>query len=144
MDEPLFRWRAAFETRMDSAHDATVSEFRRQDWILEDDARAHVAWSERNERRPLTEAAQLDVRGMPAARGVLQAPEYDDEPTRGPAAGLRGGGGRRRGAGMQPPVESKRRRVSLATPSDDQHAEPQLMKWPEARCPSLRQMWFGR
>ena len=43
LDEPLFRWRAAFETRMDSAHDATMSEFRGQEWTLEDDVRPHVA-----------------------------------------------------------------------------------------------------
>ena len=62
---------------------------------------------------------------MLAVRGVLEAPAYDDEPTRG-SAGLRGGGDRKRGAAMRPPppVESKRRRSSTAGADGQEHTEP--------------------
>ena len=47
--DPLFKWRTAFEVRMDIAHDAAMSAFKSQEWTLDEDVRAHVA--EVNARR---------------------------------------------------------------------------------------------
>ena len=103
-------------------HDATMAELQGREWVLDDDLQAHVAWSERT-KLTLTVLEIEDLRNMLAVRGVLEAPAYDDEPTRG-SAGLRGGGGRKRGAGMRPPVESKRRRSSTAGADGQEHTEP--------------------
>jgi hypothetical protein len=123
LDDPLFKWRAAFEVRMDAVHDATLTELKGREWTLDDDLQAHVDWSERAQQKTLTATELADLHTMLAVRGVLPAPVYDDEPTRGPA-GLRGGGGRKRTAGMQPPTDAKRRRVSAVVNDDQEHAEP--------------------
>ena len=58
---------------------------------------------------------------MMAVRGVVPAPEYDDEPQPGPR-GLQGGGGRKHALGMRAPAP-KRRRATAQAPSDAAHDE---------------------
>ena len=78
-------------------------------------------WTAQREGRKITEAEAADLRGMLAVRGVLPAPDYDDEPRPGPR-GLRGGGGRKQKMGMQTP-RAKRCRASSVIPAQE-HAEP--------------------
>ena len=119
---------------MDTAHDNTMTDFKGHQWTVENDVQVHVEWSEHVKGRPLTASEQDDVRTMLTVRGVLQAPPYDDEPARCPA-GLRGGGGHKRSAGMQPPSEAKRKRISLAASGDEQHAEPPADEAPRGPSP---------
>ena len=150
LDEPLFKWRAAFEERMDAVHDATMTEHKGREWTLDDDMQAHVDWSERAAQKTLTATELDDLHTMLAVRGVLPAPVCEDEPMRGPA-GLRGGGGHKRSAGMRPPIESKRRRASAAVPIDQEHAEPPadeaargpLPDPPPAVCRTMTQEMHG-
>ncbi len=116
--EPLFRWRAAFEERMGALHDATMERFKSAAWTVDDDVQARSDWSSRRTGRELTEAEVADLRGMLAVRGVLPAPEYDDEPHLGPR-GLQGGGGRKHKMGMRAPAAKRLRRGA----SDDEHDE---------------------
>ena len=120
LKEPLFRWRSAFEDRMDSLHDATMERFRSRAWTVDLDLDAHAAWSSARRGCALSEAELSDLRGMLAVRGVLPAPQYDDEPQPGPR-GLQGGGGRKHKMGMRAPAE-KRRKVQEEA-SDQQHDE---------------------
>jgi hypothetical protein len=65
---------------------------------------------------------------MLSVRGVLLAPEYDDEPSRG-LSGLRGGGGQKQRLGMRPPSAAERGRsfaaasAAAATAFDEDNAE---------------------
>ena len=106
---------------MDKAHDATMERFRRQPWTIELDVEAHAEWSSRKLARTLNAAEMEDLRGMLAVRGVVPAPEYDDEPQPGPR-GLRGGGGKKHNLGMRTP-EPKRRRATAQAPGDAEHDE---------------------
>jgi hypothetical protein len=81
--------------------------------------------------RDLAEAELGDLRGMLSVRGVLPAPEYDDEPQGGPR-GLQGGGGRKRKMGMRaPPAKRQRQRQRACSTTDDEHEESAADAFPE-------------
>ena len=83
LQHPLFKWREAFEKRMDSLHDKTMEyAMAPSPFNLEKDVELHRSWSEsRNKGRSLTEAELLDLREMLQVRGVRKNTEkYDDEP----------------------------------------------------------------
>ena len=106
---------------MDALHDETMECFHGAEWTVDDDVRVHSEWTAQREEREITEAEAADLRGMLAVRGVLPAPDYDDEPRPGPR-GLRGGGGRKQKMGMQT-RRAKRCKASSVIPAQE-HAEP--------------------
>ena len=122
LQDPLFRWRKAFEENMDALHDSTMEVFKNAPWGVDDDLRAHIDWTVRAKGHDLTKEEVEDLRAMLAVRGVLPPPEYEDEPQPGPR-GIRGGGGRKQKRGMQAP-RSKRQVVSLAEPSQEHLEQP--------------------
>jgi hypothetical protein len=122
LQEPLFKWRAAFEERMDVLHDDTMAQHKGRAWTTDDDVDAHMQWSEGKLGRHLEPEELEDLRTMLSVRGVLPAPQYDDEPSRG-ASGLRGGGGKRQRLGMRPQSAAQRGRsvaVAAATQAVDE------------------------
>lgn len=62
-----------------------------------------------------------DLRGMLAVRGVVPAPECDDEPQPGPR-GVQGGGGRKHKLGMRAPA-AKRHRATAEALAEAEHTE---------------------
>ena len=81
-----------------------------------------MQWSEGKLGRHLEPEELEDLRTMLSVRGVLPAPQYDDEPSRG-ASGLRGGGGKRQRLGMRPQSAAQRGRsvaVAAATQAVDE------------------------
>ena len=45
LQQPLFQWRASFEQRMDTLHDATMEHFYGTVWTVAMDVTKHSAWS---------------------------------------------------------------------------------------------------
>ena len=120
LKQPLFKWREAFEKRMDSLHDKIMEyAMAPSPFNLEKDVELHRSWSEsRNKGRSLTEAELLDLREMLQVRGVRKNTEkYDDEPD-ADSQPLRGGGGRKHGMGMRAPAAKKSRKAKGSTSGD--------------------------
>ena len=120
LQEPIFKWRASFEERMDIAHDHTMEVFKGKSWTVDLDVQAHAEWSSRKIGRALSAVEMEDLRGMLSVRGVVPPPDYDDEPQPGPK-GVQGGGGRKHKLGMRAP-QTKRRRTSVDDSTDEEHA----------------------
>ena len=124
LEDQLIKLRKAFEERMDALHDDTMGKHKGHAWTTEDDIDAHVQWSEAEFGRHLETDERVDLRSMLSVRWVLLAPEYDDEPSRGPS-GLRGGGGKKQRLGMRPPSAAERgRNVAAAAAADGQRVKP--------------------
>ena len=117
LNNQLFKLRASLERALDAKFDATQEKHRGRTATLEEDLQEHVAWTEKMKKRKLKQQEIDDLQGKLAVRGLLEPPQYDDEPEVGPR-GLRGGGGGKRAArGMKPQAKggaAKARRLAQA------------------------------
>ena len=82
----MFRWRCQLEKRLDALHDQTAAVLFDGNAAVQDDVQRHRAWSERLNRKMLSEPELADLVHMLSLRGVLPQPGYTDKPTRGSAS----------------------------------------------------------
>ena len=107
---------------MDELRDAVKTDLDPH-YSLEEEIRKHLLWSQKNLGRGLRLEEIEDIKGMLSQRGVLDAPEYQDEPALLPRR-LRAGTGRTTSMGMRPSmrtavfeVEADAKSARLESPS---------------------------
>ena len=121
---------------MDILHDDTMAKRKGCAWTIDEDVTAHSRWSEAKLARKLEVHELDDLRAMLSVRGVLPAPEYDDEPTPGPR-GLQGGGGKKQRLGMRPTSAAQRVWNAAPAASDGEHREAPADASAPAHAPDL-------
>jgi hypothetical protein len=111
LQNQLFKLRVKLEKALDVKADETQMKHLGRTCTLEEDLEQHVAWTQKIKKRRLEQQEIDDLQGMLRVHGVLDPPEYTDEPVLGPR-GLRGGGGGRiRNRGMKPHAKGKAARA---------------------------------
>ena len=111
LQNQLFKLRVILERALDGKADATQQKHRGHTYTLEEDLQQHVAWTEKIKQRMLEQQEIDDLQGMLRVHGVLDPPEYKDEPEVGPRGLRGGGGGRTRNRGMKPRAKGKAARA---------------------------------